>query len=550
MPAGAVVAGAGVLAFAWSVLPREAWVIDDAAIYSAYARSAVHGHGLAFSSAASGAPPVEGFSSPLWMLLLVVLESVGLHGLVAAKGLGAVLGAASIAAVARFPVPPRGRAAQGLATIAFALQPSLAWWSASGLETPLAVLLVTLSLARALRGEARGAVLFGALAAVSRPEGPLFALATMAALLARGRLRWRQALLASLGLAAPFTAWLLVRLHVYGSLLPSTASKLVPDVDRLHPTTLAEAGDYFVETLRTMPGEILLSAVGLCLVARGARRPLSRAVRAALASFLVLAALLVGFVVLAHGDWMPQGRLLLPVLPACALLVVSAAPVLGASGRRALLAALFAALGLAGVRQLSDRRIVQVPWMEGQGPWLPVESPHGADPHRCPFLDPIPADGGANYYAAMLALYTQPGDGVLHLDIGQSGFLADDLAYRDPFGLVSRDEALLLRRAISVEEYRRRWDASPPVLAFLLVAGDGAELALRVQAAVADRLERDYERVAIGSWWGGYELEVRVQRRALRRNGDRSADRTRWAGWAARARGMRFDAPEYLFEPR
>jgi hypothetical protein len=205
---------------------------------------------------------------------------------------------------------------------------------------------------------------------------------------------------------------------------------------------------------------------------------------------------------------------------------------------------LVTAMALTITRQLAERRAVRVAWMEGDGPFLPVEAPEGADAHRRPFLDPIPADGGANYYAAMLALYTRPGESVLHLDVGQSGFLADDLVYRDPFGLVSRDEALLLRGGISVDQYRARWDTSPPVMAFLLVTRDGGRLALRLQAAVADRLQRDYARVAIATWWDGYDLEVRVRRDALHRH----ADRARWNGWIARARGMRFDAPEYLFD--
>jgi hypothetical protein len=541
-PLPAFVLCGGLLVFAWSVLPREPWVIDDAAIYSAYARSAATGHGLAFSVGAAGQPGVEGFSSPLWMLLLVVLECAGLHGLVAAKALGAVLGAASIAVVACAPVPPRARPVQALATLLFALQPSFAWWSASGLDTPLALLLVTLALTRAARGDTLGAVVFGALAAVSRPEGPIFALTVAAALVAHGRLTPRTALLACAGLAAPFTAWLLLRLAIYGSPFASSASKLVPTVDRLHPRTLADARAYFVEALRTMPGEALLSAGGVLLVPRVARRPLPRALRAALTSFATLAALLAGFVVVARGDWMPQGRHLLPLVPAGLLLVLALAPAVAPRGRSVLVGALVAALALTFARQLTERGVARVTWMEG--PLLPLPLAHGADAGRRPFLDPVPADGGANYYAAMLALYTRPGEGVLHVDVGQSGFFADDLVYRDPFGLVSSDEALLLAGAISVDEYRARWSAAPPVLAFLLVTRNGGELALRVQAAVADRLREDYERVALGPWWGGYDLEIRVRRDALARK----ADRVRWEGWAARARGMRFDPPVYLFD--
>jgi hypothetical protein len=539
---GGLVLVAGVLVFVWSALPREAWVVDDAVIYSAYARSAASGHGLAFSAGAAGTPAVEGFSSPLWMALLVGLECIGLHGLVAAKALGAVLGAAAVAVVAGFRVPPRGRAAQVLATLLLALQPSLAWWSASGLDTPLAVLLVTLGVARAARGDTRGAVVFGALAAVSRPEGPLFACAVFAGLAAHGRLTRRAALMACAGLAVPFLAWLLLRLAIYGAPFASTASKLVADVNRLQPRTHAHAAAYFVEALRTMPGETLVAAISLLLVALAARRPIARGLRGALAAFGALAVLLAGFVVVARGDWMPQARYLLPLAPAGLLFVLALAPALAARARRVLVGALLAGVVLTFARQLAERGAARIPWIENA--LLPLPVPHGADANRRPFFDAVPADGGANYYAAMLVLYTRPGESVLHLDVGQSGFLADDLVYRDPFGLVSRDEALLLRGELSIDEYRARWRAAPPVMAFLLVTRDQGELVLRVQAAVGDFLHEDYERVAIGPWWGGYDLEIRVRRAALHRK----ADRKRWEGWAARARGLRFDPPEYLFD--
>ncbi len=530
--------------FAWSAAAREAWVVDDAAIYSTYARSVAAGHGLAFGPPAAGAPAVEGFSSPLWMVLLAVLEGLGLHGLVAAKGLGAVLGAASVAAVACVRAPPAARPTRALATLLFALQPSLAWWSTSGLETPLVLLVVTLALAAASRGDTRGAVSFGALAAIARPEGPLFALAVLAALAARDRMTWSRASLACAGLAAPFTALLLARCAIHGSPFASTASKLVHDVDRLHPQTLDDARAYFAGALRAMPGEALLAVVAVVLAAVASRRSLSRAARASLAASGVLAVLLAGFVVAARGDWMPQGRLLLPLVPAILLLALALAPSLTARGRGVLLGALGAAVALTAARQLVEHGVLRVAWMEG--PLLPLAMPHGADPQRRPFLDPVPADGGANYYGAMLVRYTRPGESVLTVDVGQSAFLADDVVFRDPFGLVSRDEARLLRGTLPVEEYRARWDAAPPVIAFLLVTRGGGELALRVQAAVADRLQQQYERVAIGPWWGGYDLEVRVRRDALHRK----AERARWDGWVARARGMQFDPPDYLFDAR
>src|SRR5258707_10517841 len=55
------------------------WIVDDAGLTFAYARSLSSGDGLVLQP---GAAPVEGFSSPAWMALLVVGRWLGLfdHG--------------------------------------------------------------------------------------------------------------------------------------------------------------------------------------------------------------------------------------------------------------------------------------------------------------------------------------------------------------------------------------------------------------------------------------------------------------------------------------
>src|SRR5215831_18915345 len=60
------------LAHAW--LLRD-WLIDDAGISFAYARNLAAGHGLV---AQPGSTPVEGFSNPLWTLLVAGIFKLGL----------------------------------------------------------------------------------------------------------------------------------------------------------------------------------------------------------------------------------------------------------------------------------------------------------------------------------------------------------------------------------------------------------------------------------------------------------------------------------------
>lgn len=52
-----------------------AWIVDDAGISFAYARSLATGHGLV---AQAGEPPVEGFTNLLWVILLSGAMRLGL----------------------------------------------------------------------------------------------------------------------------------------------------------------------------------------------------------------------------------------------------------------------------------------------------------------------------------------------------------------------------------------------------------------------------------------------------------------------------------------
>ena len=69
------IAVAAVLVFLAQASLSWSWVIDDAGISLAYSRTLAAGEGL---RAQPGAPPVEGFSNPLWVLGFALLYGLGM----------------------------------------------------------------------------------------------------------------------------------------------------------------------------------------------------------------------------------------------------------------------------------------------------------------------------------------------------------------------------------------------------------------------------------------------------------------------------------------
>jgi hypothetical protein len=219
------------------------WEVDDAGITFAYARSVATGAGPVLQP---GAPPVEGFSDPTWMALLAFGHRLGLfdHGTwfgvpdyvaypkTLAIALLAVVFSAFLAmatAVARHPA-----AVTAVAGCACALIPSFVIWSVSGLENSLLAAAVAVQVALVVRRRDRLAAvlpalacgLLAALAALTRPEGAVYAATYPLALLLVGSLRWRElgaAALSVVAFAVPFGAYLAWRLATFGQWLPTTA---------------------------------------------------------------------------------------------------------------------------------------------------------------------------------------------------------------------------------------------------------------------------------------------------------------------------------------
>jgi hypothetical protein len=211
------------------------WLIDDAGISFAYARNLAAGHGLV---AQPGAIPVEGFSNPLWTLLLTATFRLGLFSLDwTPKALGLLLVAATFGVVLK-DLGRSGRSHTWPAMLAVSLlatSTSFVIWTKSGLENPLLACLAAVScvlVARVSEGESsvdRLAGLTAGLLALTRPEAILYATAFPLSLLLSfggtrtGLARWTRRVVTYAGALIPIPGsyCLFRRLH-FGEWVPNT----------------------------------------------------------------------------------------------------------------------------------------------------------------------------------------------------------------------------------------------------------------------------------------------------------------------------------------
>jgi hypothetical protein len=191
--------------------------------------------------------PETGMTSPLWVVLLagvrvlVAADAGGagaaavsgesaaatLRVVVGAKLLALLFGLAGIVALHRLALAlGEGPRVAFLAAALAALDPSLTFSRAAGMEVPLFVLLALCALLAAVRGRVAAAGGAVGLAVVARPEGAVL-VPLVFALLARGEARRRAGFprrlaLAALLAAAPALAYALFCLHATGVPLPNT----------------------------------------------------------------------------------------------------------------------------------------------------------------------------------------------------------------------------------------------------------------------------------------------------------------------------------------
>jgi hypothetical protein len=170
------------------------WIMDDAAITFGYARNVAEGNGPVL---VPGADPVEGFSNPLWMLLLALGKLLGLfdHGTIfgipdyvlfpKALALACCAGMLTLFYFAAKPLTKHPRLVTLITGAVIAAIPSFVIWAFSGLENSLyalAVVALAVLIQRAvLDGRLRTpkvALIAGVLvtcAALTRPDGLIYA---------------------------------------------------------------------------------------------------------------------------------------------------------------------------------------------------------------------------------------------------------------------------------------------------------------------------------------------------------------------------------------
>jgi hypothetical protein len=196
LPAAALVVGAG--CFAWTATHVWRFALDDTFITLRYARHLAAGLGAVYNPG----EPAEGYTSPLWLLLLTLPTRLGLDPLLAAKWLGVCATLAAAGALATWPAERAGgpRAAGAVGAGLWLAVPRTALHAVSGMETGLAALCVVALFRLAADRErviqrAWPLGLAALLAGLTRPELHLLAAVTFLALGARLDRAGRQALL-------------------------------------------------------------------------------------------------------------------------------------------------------------------------------------------------------------------------------------------------------------------------------------------------------------------------------------------------------------------
>ncbi|MFC4004687.1 hypothetical protein ACFS2C_24610 [Prauserella oleivorans] len=303
------------------------WIIDDAAITFAYARSFAEGLGPVVQP---GAEPVEGYSNPTWTALLVLGRLFGLfdHGTIFGipdyvffpKALALLFCAGILAAchVAAARVTKRPWLATLCVGALLAITPSFVIWSFSGLENPLYGLTVTVMAVlvflavldnRLLRPKlALGMGALAAFAALTRPEGliyagvyPIVVLGTMRRATLASSVK--HILLSVVTFVVPVGAYFVWRYATFGQWLASPSIAKRQDIPALRELT--RAGD--LVAYAGAPAVLLAVLLIGVVLARPAwwRRGL-------LALLVPLGLAIVAYTVL-EPDWMYQLRFATPI---------------------------------------------------------------------------------------------------------------------------------------------------------------------------------------------------------------------------------------------
>ena len=249
---------------------RLAWLGDDALITLRAALNLTHGWGAGFNATEA----VQAYTHPLWFLLWAAVGKVTGEWVLTILLVGIVL---SLGAVALVLWSARSLAVVIAAAVAFALSDAFMEYSTSGLENPLAWLLIGALLVVSQRAMAttvgKGlttgqAVAIGLLFAgvvLTRFDLALIAAPIALVLAWRWRRHWRAVAVAAVTAVTPLILWFAWSWVTYGSLLPNTfLAKQNLDIPKIE--LLVQGFRYAWTTADFDPVTAIVLAAGLVVI--------------------------------------------------------------------------------------------------------------------------------------------------------------------------------------------------------------------------------------------------------------------------------------------
>jgi arabinofuranosyltransferase len=298
----------------WQMSYFSTFTVDDAYISFRYAENFAKGDGLVFNTGEY----VEGYTNFLWVILLGILKEVGVDVQVSSLILGVLSSFIMLWMTYLLSTSISSHTLKVAAMLYVATSPAFGVWSVAGLETPLFACLFVSAVWFHFREEARSlryrsgqagfpisALLFGFLSLV-RPEGIMyFGLTMFSACIYRIQKRRQQifdlwkhcaVFLSIVGLHFMWRWW------YYGSLLPNTYYMKVGGEFYL-------SGIKYVYEFFLMYGGIPVFLI--CAVLLIVNRFHEYWVRYCL---LIIGTSVLYFIYV-HGDWMPEFRFFVPLLP-------------------------------------------------------------------------------------------------------------------------------------------------------------------------------------------------------------------------------------------
>jgi len=211
-----------ILVFYVTVYLHFDYTPDDTYIYLQYAKHIAHGEGFSFNAGA----PSYGITGPLWALLIAGGTELGLDPYIVAKTLDIFF--ASMAVLALYALAIYLLHDRIYALVAAWMFSFDAWflrWSASGMESSLAILLVLITVWYAYRKEYVVTAFVAAVLTLVRPEGALLFVVVLLDNLLNTRDRtvaMRAFLFSLLTYGLIVSVWLVYAYVSFGSVLPTT----------------------------------------------------------------------------------------------------------------------------------------------------------------------------------------------------------------------------------------------------------------------------------------------------------------------------------------